>query len=85
MYTVVSNVKTQDITWKTHKGGKNHDSPQAVKYTIGKRNTMTQKTQRQQPLVFFFASRGGGYTVEAMTSLSLSLSLSFTLCTAFTM
>ena len=37
---------------------------------------MTQKTQRQQPLVFFFATRGGGYTVEATTSLSLSLSLS---------
>ena len=28
------NVETQDITWKTHYGGKNHDSPQAVKYTI---------------------------------------------------
>ena len=46
---------------------------------------MTQKTQRQQPLVFFFATRGGGYTVEATTSLSLSLSLclSLTLCTTF--
>ena len=28
------NVATQDITWKTHNGGKNHDSPQSVKYTI---------------------------------------------------
>ena len=44
---------------------------------------MTQKTQRQQPLVFFFTTRGGGYTVEATTSLSLSLSLSHTLCTTF--
>ena len=34
-----------------------------------------RKTQRQQPLVFFFATRGGGYTVEATTSLSLSVSL----------
>ena len=36
---------------------------------------MSKKTQRQQPLVFFFTTRGGGYTVEATTSLSLSLSL----------
>ena len=28
------NVETQGITWKTHNGGKNHDSPQAIKYTI---------------------------------------------------
>ena len=36
---------------------------------------MTQKTQRQQPLVFSFATCGGGYIVEATTSLSLSLML----------
>ena len=31
MQKTVSNVETQDITWKTHNSGKNHDSPQAVK------------------------------------------------------
>ena len=40
------------------------------------RNTMVQKTQRQQPLVFLFATRGDGYNEEATTSLTLSLSLS---------
>ena len=35
-----------------------------------------RKTQRQRPLVFFFTTRGGGYKMEATTSLSLSLSLS---------
>ena len=34
MQKMESNVETQNITWKTHNGGKNHDSPQAVKYTI---------------------------------------------------
>ena len=66
-------VETQDIMWKTHNGGKNHDSPQAVNNHYMRGNTMAHKTQRQQPLVFFFATCGGGYTVEATTSLSLSL------------
>ena len=35
-----------------------------------------RKTQRQQPLVFFFTTRGDGYTMEATTSLTHSLSLS---------
>ena len=71
----------QGITWKTHNGGKNHDSPQAVNNHYMRGNTMTQKTQRQQPLGSFFATRGGGYTVEATTSLSLSLTVALTLCT----
>ena len=32
--------------------------------------------QRQRPLVLFLTTRGGGYTEKAMTSLSLSLTLS---------
>ena len=42
-----------------------------------------EETQRQRPLVLFFATRGGGYTEEATTSLSLSrsLTLSHALCT----
>ena len=33
------------------------------------------KTQRQRPLVFFFTTSGGGYKMEATTSLSLSHAL----------
>ena len=36
---------TQDITWKTHNGGKNHDSPQAVKYTIRKEYKVEENTE----------------------------------------
>ena len=32
----MSNVETQDITWRTNNGGKNHDNPQVAKYTIRK-------------------------------------------------
>ena len=71
-----NNVETQDVTWKTHNGGKNHDSPQAVNNTtIGEEYTV-EETQRQPPLVLFLATRGGGYTEEATTSLSLSHALS---------
>ena len=39
------NVETQDITWKIHNDGKNHDSPQAVKYTIRKEYKVEENTE----------------------------------------
>ena len=57
-------VETQDITWKTHNGGKNHDSPRALEYTIrkeyynGSARATTSSTSH-------FATRGGGYKMEA--------------------
>ena len=76
-------VETQDITWKTHNDGKNHGSPRAAEYTIREEYNDEENTQRQQPLVLFFTTRGGGYKMEATTSLSLSMSLCYTLCTTF--
>ena len=66
-------VETQGITWKTHYGGKNHDSPQAVEYTIREEynsGSARATTSSTSP----FATRGG-YKMEATTSLSLSPSL----------
>ena len=74
-----SNVETQHVTWKTHNGGKNHDSPQAVNNITIREEYTVEETQRQRPLVLFLATRGGGYTEEATTSLSISLSRSLTL------
>ena len=69
-------VETQDITWKTHNGGKNHDSPRATEYTIREGYNVVENTQRQRPLVLFLSTRGGGYKREARTSLSLSVTRS---------
>ena len=69
-----NDVETQDVTWKTHNGGKNHDSPQVVNNTTIREEYTVEETQRQRPLVLFLTTRGGGYTEEATTSLSLSLS-----------
>mgnify|MGYP006973849238 CR=1 FL=1 len=74
-----NNVETQDVTWKTHNGGKNHGSPQAVNNTTIREEYTVEEAQRQRPLVPFLATRGGGYNEKATTSLSLSLSLSHTL------
>ena len=68
-------VETQDITWKTHNDGKNHDNPRAAEYTIREEYNDEENTQRQRPFVFFFTTRGGGYKMEATTSLSLSHTL----------
>ena len=73
-YKVENETMTQRLTWKTHNGGKNHDSPQAAEYTIGEEYNVV-KTQRQRPLVHFFTTHGGGYKMEATTSLSLSHAL----------
>ena len=64
-------VETQDITWKTHNGGKNHGSPRAAEYTIGEEynsGSARATTSSTSP----FATRGS-YKMEATTSLSLSL------------
>ena len=67
------------LTWKTHNGGKNHGNPQAAEYTIGEEYNV-EETQRQRPLVLFFATRDG-YNKEGTTSLSLTLyTTDFTTC-----
>ena len=63
------------LAWKTHNSGKNHDSPWAAEYTIREEYNVEENTQRQRALVLFFTTRGGGYKMEATTSLSLSLSV----------
>ena len=81
-----NNVETQDVTWKTHNGGKNHESPQAVKQSLYERKYNFEETQRQRPLVLFLATSGDGYTEEATTSLSsLSHALSRSVQETFTM
>ena len=48
---------TQILTWKP-KCGKNHGNPQTAEYTMGEEYNH-EDTQRQRPLVLFFATRGG--------------------------
>ena len=69
--------RTQVLTWKTHNDGKNHGSPQAAEYTMGEKIT-TVKAQGQRPLALL-SSPHAAVTMEATTSLSLSLSPSLTL------
>ena len=54
--------------------GKNHDSPQTAEYTICERN-ITVEAQGQRPLALL-PSPHAAVTMEATTSLSLSLPLS---------
>ena len=49
---------THMLTWKTHNGGKNHDRAQTAEYTM-REEYNNEDTQRQQPLVLFFATHGG--------------------------
>ena len=65
-----SNIETQNITWKTHNSGKNHDSPRAIEYTIWEEYKVEEKRRGNDLLSSFFATRGG-YNEEATTSLSL--------------
>ena len=48
---------TQMLMWKP-KCGKNHGSPQTAEYTMGEEYNY-EDTQRQRPLVLFFATRDG--------------------------
>ena len=78
----VSKVKKQDITWKAHKGGKNHDSPQAVNSTTMERNTQSRK-RRGNDLSSSSSPHSAAVTQRRQRPLSFSLSLSrsVTLCT----
>ena len=76
----VSNVETQDVTWKTHNSGENHDSPQAVKYTIWERYTITQKnaeatTSRLLPRHTRRRLHSGGNDLSLSRSVHLTLQL----------
>ena len=68
---------TQMLSWKIPTiVGKNHDSPQAAEYTMGKEYN-NGDTQRQLPLAP--VPRHTAVTMEATTSFSLSLSLSLSI------
>ena len=71
--------------WKTHNGGKNHDSSQAVKYTIREEYRIKENTEATTSCLLLHHTRrrlhGGGNDLSL--SLSLSLFLSHTLCTTF--
>ena len=70
---------TPILTWKTHKGGKNHGSPQTAKCTIMRR-LQTMGAQGQRPLVSPLPS-SHAVTTRRKLPLSLSLSLSlFDMC-----
>ena len=62
-------VETQDINVENPNVGKTTAAHRLQEYNV-------EETQRQRPLVLLFTTRGGGYKMEATTSLSLSLSLS---------
>ena len=76
--------ETPDISVENPNVGKTTAAHRLQKIALYVRDTIAQKTQRQQPLVFFLATRSGGYTVEATTSLSHTLSLSHALYNLFT-
>ena len=67
---------TPILTWKTHNGGKNHDSPQTAKCTMMRR-LQTMGAQGRQPLVSPLPLPHAAATIEEATT-----SLSLTLCTA---
>ena len=71
-----NNSETQDITWKTHNSGKNHDSPQAVEYTIWEEYNVEEKHRGNDPLSSSSPHARRRYKMEATTSLSLSIYLS---------
>ena len=67
------------LTWKTHNDGKNHDSPLTAEYTMGEKIT-TVEAQGQRPLALL-SSPHAVVTMEATTSVSLSVSLTVYLYT----
>ena len=61
--------------------GKNHGSPQTAEYTKGEEYN-SEDTQRQRPLVLFFATRGSYNEGNDLTHTHThSLSLTLSLCT----
>ena len=59
--------------------GENHDSPRAAEYTIREEYNVEEKHRGNDLLSSSSPTRGGGYKMEATTSLSLTLC--YTLCT----
>ena len=76
--------ETRDITWKTHSGGKNHDSPQAVNNHYMRVNTESKKDTEANNLLSSSSPHAAAVTQWRQRPLSLSLSLSLTLYTTFT-
>ena len=70
-----NNVETQNVTWKTHNGGKNHDSPQAVKCTMRKVYNVEEE-HRGNDLLSSSPSPHAAVTTRRQQPLALSLSLS---------
>ena len=63
---------TPTLTWKTHNGGKNHDSPQTAKCTMMKR-LQTMGAQGQRSLVSPLPLPHAAVTTRRQLPLSLSL------------
>ena len=70
-----SNIETQDITWKTHNSGKNHDSPRAVEYTIWEEYKVERK-HRGNDLLSSSSPHAAAVTRWRQRPLSLSLCIS---------
>ena len=75
-----SNIETQDITCKTYNSGKNHDSPRAVEYTIWE-EIQSRRKHRGNDLLSSSSPHATTVTRWRQRPLSLTFSLSFTLCT----
>ena len=78
-----NNVETQDVTWKTHNGGKNHDSPQAVNNTTIREEYKSRK-RRGNDLSSSSSPHAAAVT-QRRHDLSLSLSRSLTLSVHLTL
>ena len=73
-----SNIETQNITWKTHNSGKNHDSPRAVEYTIWEEYKVEENTEATTSCLLLHHTRRRLQDGGNDLSLSLSASLSLT-------
>ena len=65
------------LTWKTHYGGKNHDSPQTAEYTMMRR--LQRWEHKGNDLLHPLSSPHAAVTTRRQLPLSLSLSLSHAL------
>ena len=77
--------ETPDISVENPNVGKTMAAHRLQENITIREEYTVEETQRQRPLVLFLATRGGGYTEEATTSLTLSLTLSHTLYKNFLM
>ena len=72
-------VETEDITWKAHNGGKNHDSPRAAEYTIREEYNVKGNTEATTSCPLLHDTRQ--WLQDGGNDLSLSHTLCYTLCT----